>query len=220
MMMFRTVKDAIVTLLDDNAAGRFRVIGRQRQSKASDEIRDNDRLVQVYFSDGSFPKSAGRMRGPKTHDVTIEIDLSSSAGAKGDISVIDNPNVSPIIKAAAIASIKEASEIADTNIDVMIDAVYQILMDARNEHLSLEKWEISNRWIDRIQKDTMLERGDLIIKTANMKYTCRVQENVSGDIGFIPPVVTFDSSTPISADVNETQDETEKTGIIIDVDNS
>jgi hypothetical protein len=218
MMTFRTVKTAIQDLLDTQAAGRFRVIGKQVMSKSADEIKDNDRLVQVYYSDGSFPKS-GRLHGPKTHDIVIEIDMSASAGAAGDLSILDNPLATAIQKAAAIAAIREASEIADTKIDELIDAVYNILMDARYEGLLLDKGTISSRWIDRIQKDTLLERGEFVVKTANMKYTCRVQEIVSGDIGNNPPVVTFNSTNPISADVNETLDTVEKTGETIDVDN-
>lgn len=218
MMTFRTVKTAIQDLLTDNALGRFRVVGRQVMSKSADEIRDDLRLVQVYFSDGSFPKS-GRMHGAKTHDVTIEIDLSASASATGDLLILDNPDATAIQKAGAIAAIREASEIADTKIDELIDAVYNILMDARYEGLLLPVGTISSRWIDRIQKDTLIERGEFVVKTANMKYTCRVQEYVSGDIGNNPPVVTFNSTNPISADVNEVLDTVEKTGATIDVDN-
>lgn len=218
MMMFRSVKSAIQDLLEDNSSSQFRVIGRQVMSKAADEIRDNDRLVQVYFADGQFPKS-GRMHGPKTHDVTIEIDMSASASAEGDLSILDDDNASQFQKAQALIAIREASEIADEKIDELIELVYQILMDARNESLNFSVGEISSRWIDRIQKDTLLERGSLVVKTANMKYTCRVQEIVSGAIGNRPAIVKFNSDTPISADPEETQDTVEKTGIIIDVDN-
>ena len=200
MMNFRVVKNAIQDLLDDNANGRFRVIGKQVMSKSADEVLNNDRLVQVYFSDGSFPKSAGRLHGPKTHDVTIEIDLSASSGATGDLSVLDDPLATAIQKAGAIAAIREASETADEKIDELIDAVYNILMDARYEGLLLPKGTISSRWIDRIQKDTLLERGEFVVKTANMKYTCRVQEYVSGDIGNTPNTVEIYSNTPNDGD--------------------
>lgn len=199
-MTFRTVKTAIQDLLDSQAAGRFRVIGKQVMSKSADEIKDNDRLVQVYFSDGSFPKSAGRLHGSKTHDITIEIDLSASSGATGDLSVLDDPLATAIQKAGAIAAIREASETADEKIDELIDAVYNILMDARYEGLLLDKGTISSRWIDRIQKDTLLERGEFVVKTANMKYTCRVQEYVSGDIGNTPATVEIYSNTPNGGD--------------------
>lgn len=212
MMMFRTVKNQISTILGDAAAGRYRVVGYQSQSKAADSIKDNDRLVQVYFSDGSFPKSSGRMYGPKTHNVTIEIDLSASAAAQGDLSVLDSDTSTAAQKASAIAAIKEAGETADYKIDELIDIIYNIMMDARNEGLLLDKGVVSSRWIDGIQKDTIIERGDLVVKTANMKYTCIVQEDVLGDIGNEPETVTFDSSVPIG--------DTEGAGVLSEIDNT
>jgi len=200
MMTFRTVKTAIQDLLEAQAAGRFRVIGKQVMSKSADEILNNDRLVQVYYSDGNFPKSSGRMHGSKTHDITIEIDMTASAGAVGDLSILDDPLATAIQKAGAIAAIREASETADEKIDELIDAVYNILMDARYEGLLLDKGTISSRWIDRIQKDTLLERGEFVVKTANMKYTCRVQEYVSGDIGNTPNTVEIYSNMPNDGD--------------------
>jgi len=194
MMMFRTIKTAVVTTLGDAAAERFRVIGYQRQNKSSDQLKDSLRTVQVYFSDGNFQKSTGRMRGHKAHDLTLQIDLSASAAAQGDLSVLESSSSTAFEKAAALDAVKEAAEIADTKIDELIEYVYQILMDARNEDLGLDPGDLSNRWIDSITKDALLQNGDLVVKTANLKYTCRVQEEVLGDIGNQPETVTFNSS--------------------------
>jgi hypothetical protein len=214
MMMFRTVKAALVDLLGDNAAARFQVVGYQRQDKSSGQVKDYDRMVQVYYSEGTLPKSAGRMRGHKSHDITIEIDMTSSAAAHGDVSLLTSETSTPAQKAAALAGIKEAAEIADTKIDELIEYVYQILMDARNEKLELATGDVSSRWIERIQKDTLLQHGDLIVKTANMKYMCRVQEDVLGAIGNEPATVVFSADTPI-------QDENESgTGVEIEIENT
>ena len=194
MMEFRIVKDAIVKLLGDNAGGRFRVLGYIHQVENAEEFKHNDRLVHVYYTDGQFPKSSGRMIGSKTHDLTVNIDMAASAAASGDITALNRPGATPQEKAAAIAAIKDASEVADTQIDEMIEYIYMILMDARNIDLGLPKGEISSRWIGEIKKDTIVEGGDLVLKTANMKYTCRVQEVVFGDIGFHPDHIIIDSS--------------------------
>jgi hypothetical protein len=37
----------------------------------------------------------------------------------------------------------------------------------------------------------------LVVKTANIKYTCRVSEDVPGAIGFEPNPVIFDASLQI-----------------------
>jgi hypothetical protein len=182
-MLFRTVKDQVVKILGDSSNGTFRVIGYQGQSKATDELTFHDRSVQIYYSDGDFPKTSGRQRGPKSHNMTFQIDMSASAAAQGDLSVLESSTATAKQKAEAISSMREAAEIADKLIDVLIDAVYQILMDARNEGLGLDKGQISMPWVDRIQKDTIVECGDLVLKTANMKYSCRAQESVPGAVG-------------------------------------
>lgn len=212
MMQFRIVKNAVVSLLDDYSDGRFRVIGRQRQSKASDEIKDNDRLVQVYYAKGSFNRSIGKEIGDKSHDITIHIDMSASAAAQGDISVLDNPLSTATQKAAAIAAIKEASEVADEKIDELIEMVFQILMDARHKELRLGPGEFSNRWIPTIQKDTNLERGDLVVKTANIQYDCNAMEPVTGAVGVQPRTVIFNSETPV--------DGGSSTGVTVENDNT
>jgi hypothetical protein len=198
MMEFRLIKNQVVKILGDAAGSRFQVVGYKRQTKSADEILNNDRMVQVYFSDGSFPKSAGRMHSEKAHDISIEIDLSASAAAHGNLTVLDDPVAPAYEKAAAILAIKEAAEIADGKIDDLIEWVYQILMDARNIDLKLEKGQVNSRWIDRIQKDVIIERGDLVVKTANMKYTCRCTEIVLGDIGVEPDPVIIDTALKIN----------------------
>lgn len=195
MMKFRSVKTAIQTLLADESEELFRVLGYVRQTENANEFKNNERLVHVYYSQGDFPKS-GRKHGPKTHDLTINIDLTASAAAKGDLTVIESTTATAAQKAAAIAAIKDASEVADTAIDEIIEYVYSVLMDARNQDLGFEIGYISNPWIDGIQKDTLLQRGDLVVKTASMKFTCRVQEDVPGEKGNEPATVVIDSIVP------------------------
>ena len=194
MMMFREVKKALIEVLGDNSDGLFRVLGYQKQNKNSNAVKDNKRLVQVYYEDGQFPKSAGRFKGPKTHDLSYSIDVTCSSAAQGAVNVLNSESATAIQKAAALAEIKTAAERADESLDEVIQAVYQILMDARVSGIGLDQGAVSSRWIDRIQKDTTLENGDLVVRTANMKYSCRVQEIVSGEIGNEPDTVIYDTS--------------------------
>jgi len=198
MMLFREVKKAIKDLLAAEAEGRFRVIGFQRQSKSSEEVLNNDRLVQVYYGEGDFPKNSGKMKGPKTHDITIEIDMTASAKALVNIDILDSSTATEQQKAAALAGLKEAAEQADDKVDELIDHVYQILNDAKNEELGFLGNETSSRWISKIIKDQNIAFGDIVVKTANMKYTCRVQETVSGDLGNYPNPAVIDSNVPFS----------------------
>lgn len=209
-MQYRIVKEALTDLLDAYSLGQFSVIGRQRQNKSAETVRDA--LVQVYFTEGQFPKNAGRMRGDKTHEISIDIDLTVSGSAKGNVSILNSETASDIQKAQALAAVKEASEVVDTKIDNLIHAVFNIVMDARNEDLGLTPGTIASRWLERIQKDTLLERGDLLVKTANLRYTCRVMESVQGDLGNTPDTVIFNSVTPV--------DGGSSTGIIVENDNT
>ena len=211
MMEFRTVKIAIQEILGDAANGRFRVVGYQKQSKNAGTISGNNRLVQVYYTEGQFPKNNSRQFGSKTHEITIDIDISCSAHAQGDISVLESETSTSEQKATALLAIKTAAELADNSVDEVIEYVYQILMDTRNIDAGLPVGTVTNRWIDRIQKDTVLESGALVVKTANMKYTCRLQEDVSGDIGNEPETVIINSDI--------TSGETSGAGVLVENDN-
>lgn len=198
MMTYREVKEAMTTLLFDNSADRFTVIGRQLQNKSSKELRDN--LVQVYYSDGQFPENLWRPRGNKSHNMNIEIDLSTSAAAKGDLTTIKSQTSTPEQKAAAILAIKDASYVADNQLDDLIEIVFGIICDARNYDIGLEYGIVSSPRVDRIQKDTVLENGGLVVKTANIKFVCRVSESVSGSIGNKPDTVVIDQTVNVNSD--------------------
>jgi len=211
-MIYRTVKNAMRDLLGEQAEGRFQVIGFQRQTKSADEFLGDNKTVQVYYSEGVFNKSRGAMRGHKLHDITINVDMSASAPAEADLSVLDSSTSTPQQKAAALLAVREAAEVADDLIDELIAAVFEILEDARNEDLGLGVGVIASRWLESIKKDANFERGDLVMKTANFRYTCRVEETVLGDIGNEPATVKIDSSAEV--------DDTDGVGALIENDNT
>jgi hypothetical protein len=209
MMEFRIVKQSLIDLFGEQAEGRFQVVGYQRQSKNASELTGDNKFVQVYYSEGEFPKSHGRQNGAKTHNITIDIDMSCAAYAEVDLSILDSDTATQQQKASALFALREAAEIADEEVDKLIEYVYQIIMDSRNFDIDLTRGTISDRWLDRITKDTTIERGDLVVKTANMKYSCRVQESVLGETGNSPDTVEINSSTPAGeevAGVNVTND--------------
>lgn len=196
MMLYRTIKNQIVTILSNSANERFRVIGNQKQSRDGETIKDNNRLVQVYYDSGNFDQQSGRS-GRKLHKMKFSIDLSASAAAKGDLSALETGT--PAQKANALASLREAAEVADDLLDELIDIVYNIIMDARYDALELDKGSLGIRWIDSIKKDTLLERGEFVVKTANLSLSVNGPEIVTGDIGNEPVTVVIDSS--ITGDV-------------------
>lgn len=212
MMKFRTVKAAMLSVLGDSANGRFIVIGYQRQSKSAEDVLANNRLVQVYYNDGDFPKNAGGYHGSKSHDMVINIDVTVAAKASADLTILNSENATEKQRSVALAAVQTAAEKADDQIDEIIDVLYQIIMDARNDNLGLDTGTIANRWIDRIQKDIQIEHGGLVVKVASMKYSCRVSEDVPGDDGTEPDTVTYDSDVMVG--------DTEGSGVEVENDNT
>lgn len=211
MMMFRQIHAQLISILTSYAGTSFRVIGSHTQSKDVSEIKDNSRLVQVYYSDGTFNANKSGRNGPKQHEVKFNIDLSVAAAAQGDLTVLDNPASTFSQKAAAIAAIKEAVTVADEKVDELIELVFQIIMDSRHDSLLLGRGVLGSRFIDTIKKDTLLDRGELVIKTANMVLSMTVAETVTGVTPVTPLTVTIDSD--ITGDV-------ESSGVSVANDNS
>ena len=58
-MKFETLEASVVAILGAAAAGRFQVVGYAQRGVAAEEIKNSLRTVQVFFSGGKFPKSAG-----------------------------------------------------------------------------------------------------------------------------------------------------------------
>jgi hypothetical protein len=181
MMMFRRVKDSIINnVLGPASAGRFRVVEYQRQAKAAEEVVGNNRLVQVFYSAGDLPKSAGRRRGPVSHDITFKVELTVAAAACSDLAILDDSGSTDQERAAALRNVLESGARTDAAFDELVDLVFQALMDARNIDVGLDKGTVSNTWVDRIEKNDPLDKGEYVTLTGSMMFTCRVSEDVTG----------------------------------------
>lgn len=185
VMNFRVVNQAIIDTLGLSANGLFRVVGYRGQGKAAEEVKGNLRTVQSYFAQGDFPKSAGRQTGPTQHNMTFAIGLTVSAPATCNLSVINNPGASSGQIASALSAMSEASHNADILLDELYELVYQILMDGRNFDLNLPVGTMSNRWVGSLQKDDPNPRGDLVVLTGTLTYTCNTVESPAGATGAI-----------------------------------
>jgi len=209
-MNFEIVKASIVNnILGPAEAGRFQTVGFQRQSKNADEVEGDLRMVQVYFSRGDFPKRAGRNTGPVQHDAVYRVELTVSKAAEGDLATLDNPSSTAPQLAAALAAFSEAADLADASLDELAGIVYQILMDGLNYDLGVTKYTVSNRWVDNIQKDDPTPRGGLVVLTGSMNLSCRMAEDITGDVGVEVPGI-YDTELDIDGD------DVEKTGVTID----
>jgi hypothetical protein len=208
-MKFRDIKQALVDTLGAGAAGNFNVIGYQRQTKSSETINQN-RLVQVYYSRGEFPKSGGRLIGPKNHDMTFVVEMTVSASAEADLATLNDAGSTALQRQTALANVRTAAEKADNEIDELIDLVYQILNDGQNLDLGLTKGTFGSRWVPSAQKDTTIEEGQFVVKTAQMQYTCKTDEAVTGETPTTPATITYDSQIDLDGD------DVEKTGVTVE----
>lgn len=201
MMKYREIKESIINnVLGPQQTDKFRVIGYQDHGRAAEEVLNNNRLVQVYYREGDFDKKGGRLTGSTQHDMSFSIEMTVSASAKGDIRALKDPNATPEILAAALDSFATATEIADNLMDELIEIIYQILMDARNYKLGMEKGIVANRWISNASKSDPVDRGEHVVLMAQMRLTCRAAEQVKG---ILPNDLQFiDTSIEINEDNN------------------
>jgi hypothetical protein len=182
MMNFEVVTAALIRTLGTAAQGRFEVIGYRRQGADAAEL---DRRVQVYYSAGEFPKSAGRQTGAAQHRMTYNVDLSVSAATQVNLSIINSPSATPTQIAAALAAMQDAAYRADLLMDELTRTVYQILMDGRNFDLGLKVGTVSSRWVDSMRKDDPQPNGVLVVLTGRIQYSCQTVEDVVGDKGLL-----------------------------------
>lgn len=205
VMNFRVVNQAIIDTLGLSANGLFRMTGYKGQGKSAEEVKGNLRQVQVYYADGDFPKSSGRQTGPTQHNMTFGIGLTVSAPATCSLSAINTPGATSGAIATALAAMSDASHNADILIDELYELVYQILMDGRNLDLNLPVGTISNRWVTKLQKDDPNTKGDLVVLTGVVTYTCNTVESPAGATGTI--------ANSVSTVVDIIGDDIEMTGV-------
>jgi hypothetical protein len=218
-MNFRSIKTALQALLDaDGVINGYRVIGFQRQISNIEEVLDNNKLVQVFYSAGNFDKGNGSRQGPVDHEMTFLVELYLSKASEGDKTALDSATTD-VQRAAAIATFKEAAELADEEMDEFIDYVWNTLMDARNQNLGLPEppepgatIRVANTWAGNIQKDNVVGDGEYSGLTARITFKCNVIEDLNGDTGLPfdegldqeysvntdPDVEPVDEATPIA----------------------
>lgn len=209
MMNFRILKQSIIDdVLVPAEQGRYVTAGYQKQRRSADEINAN-RQVTVYYSEGDIPKGAGQAYGDVNHDIAFRVELAVATPAKVDLSVLHDENATEADKATALRQMLEAGPVADEQMDELIDVIFQVLMDARNEQLGINPPDdrpnlkaVSNRWIDQIRKDTPVPEGEYLILAASMRLSCRIEETITGeDLPAVTDNAVYDSD--IVLDGNE-----------------
>lgn len=182
-MNFITVYGAIVDLLGDEAAGRYRVCGYKNEPEDALLIKDTSACVSVFVGDVEIPENKSSSAGPFHWNCTYNIELAITTKATADLAVLEDPDATQGQRATAIASIQTAKALGEQAINNLIATVYQVLMSATNLDLGLEIGVFSNRWIAKIDKDEPNNMADMVVSKANMHLTLSVEEEVTGLLG-------------------------------------
>lgn len=182
-MKFRTIKSELVSLLGLEAAGAFRVIGYQSQAQSAEEVKGNNRLVQVFFERGNFNKAKSAFNSDVGFAPNYRIYFTVSQPAKVDLATLNSETSTPAEKQTVLANLHEAADLVDQSMDELFELVYQILMDARNQDLGLGAAVMGDRWISELAKDEPIERGDLVVLTGSAFYSCSIDESITGATG-------------------------------------
>lgn len=208
-MKFRTVKAAIEKVLNDNAQGRFRVIGYQeRMVDASDNLAEK-RSVQVFYNRGDF--SNGNMVGPYEHKMTFHVEINASRASEGDVDALENAST-PAAVEAAMSTFLNAAKLADDSWDEVFDHVFQIVMSPIYMDFELEPTDdnptgflLSSRRITEVKKDSPLSWGEFVMVTGGFDIECKVTEIVTGE--------TAEELLTTSTQIDIVDDDVEQTGV-------
>lgn len=208
-----TVLNAVVSLLNTQAAGRFNVIGYQVQKKSADTINDNP-LVQCIIDSARVDFSRSSRNGPKEHECNIKIIFTVAQPAKLDLATLQDPNSTAVQRAIVLQNLINPAQEAAQKIYDAWSAVFEILDDARNLYLGLPDHSISDKSYSDFKLDEPPPRGGLGILTAISVLSFRIKEAQLGDLGN-QPIQVINDSTLRGAGINGIIDDISKAGVIV-----
>jgi hypothetical protein len=173
------VKAALAALLEQAAAGRYRVEGVQKRKLDSKDIMDLP-LVTVYYDQGSFPKDQSSINGPYQHEATLRVDIVTSAASEMDLAPLSGSGTPEQI-AAALAAKTDAEALADAKSDEIAAIVFDVIMRPQNRTLGLPY--NPGRWITSYDKGKPQTTGDLVVLASYFALTIEVPEETTEETG-------------------------------------
>lgn len=178
-MNFEIIRDALDALLIANQGSLFRTITHQQQKTSADEVKGSLRTVQVYFSEGEFPRDKSS-RQELEHEMTFQLILSASSPAKVDLATLNDDNASAAAIQAALLAMDVGNAIVDRLIDELYRIVTQILNDPVNKGLGLTKGIVKSAWFGSIDKAKPENLGKLAFLRASCEFTAQTTEKLIG----------------------------------------
>lgn len=178
-MEFINAKNAVVALLEQAAAGRYRVVSFEPLPTDAKDFQGNNRTVRAFYSGGSFPKQG--LTTPAMHDISMTLELVVTASSETDLGVLDDPASTPAQKALAMSGTTPAALLADASFDEFISILWNVIMEPKNQWLGLAKYVIGNRWISKVQKDRLIPVGEQCILTGFIELEFNIEETSVGE---------------------------------------
>ena len=161
MMIFRGVRDKLIELLGDNQGTDWITLGYRPRDQAAQDLAAKP-IVQVSVQALEFAPTSSAIPGPVREQINFSILLSLAAGAK------DGSPIEP------------SAQVADQKIDILIDKIWSVLMDARNQDLGSDKYTVTNRFVSRAEKSEPENEGELTALTATITMMAEVTEDTPG----------------------------------------
>lgn len=205
-MKFEELRDSVTTLLESYATGRFRVIKGQVEDIPADQLKGVNRVVQVFFGGGDFPKGKST-KIDLQHDFEFSVQLYVAAPCKGNKAVLESDTSTAGEKSAALLAVTGSQVVADRAMDELIRMVVQIIMSPTNEQLGMPmldsngdpvtnynqgRKQVSSRWLSNIRKSQPIDRGNLVVIPAIMTLSGILDETVTGVTPNDPATDTYD----------------------------
>ena len=211
-----TALNIVVSMLSAQAAGRFSIIGYQRQKKAA-ETKIDDVLVQCWIDSADIDWNRSTRNGAKEHEVSIKVQFTIAQPASGDVATLVDPNSSDAARSTALANLTAADQETSGALYAAWGAVFEILDDARNQTFGLPKGAISDKSFSNFRQDEPPSNGGLAVNTATASLDFRVKEAQLGDAGSTPDPAIYDNTLQ-GAGIDEVVDEASQGGVTIEVD--
>jgi hypothetical protein len=173
------VKDALIALLEQSAAGRYQVGGIPKRKLDAKNVLAMP-SVTVYYNQGSFPRNRSSINGPYQHESSLRIDIVAAAVAEMDLTPIVKGGTPDQI-AAALAAKVNADVIVDALVDETAGLIFDIIMRPQNRSLGLGY--NPDRWITEYEKDKPQSSGAVVILAACFTMTFQVPEFTTEEQG-------------------------------------
>ena len=200
MMNFEIIEDSVINnVLGPAEAGRYITIDYQKQTTDLEDVLDNFRTVQVFYSSSDFPKNASALQGPFKHEISYRLELSVSKRAEVNLAPLVDEGSTDEEREKAWKSFKESGAAADKSFNELVRIMFQVIMDARNIDLGLEPGFATDRWIGQVRKDEPEVTGELVALTGTMLLTCSTSEEAGGDPG-VTGAHTIDTTVDLEGD--------------------